>query len=159
MRGRPVGKIVMAVLLLAAAAVLGFFAAQNANRYWEANHPPHGVELLPATVTEVDTEEVCGRTSKSTARCTTEVDGLDFTLPDGTSQHSHAHATYSPGDQVEAFQDSDGDWQVQGSFTKTWAARTVGFTTAGALLFLVLGGGMLLPARGESTRARRVSAP
>ena len=45
---------------------------------------------------------------------------------------------FSRGDTVEAFQDSDGDWQVEDSFTTTWVARTFGFTFAGFVAFLVL---------------------
>jgi hypothetical protein len=136
--GQAIGKLVMALILLGVGAVLAFFCVQNVNRYWEANHPPDDAELIEVTVVTVETEEVCGRTSKSTSNCTTEVDGLEFVTPDGETQHVDAHAVFSPGDEVEAFQDSDGDWQVTGSFTKSWVARTGGLTGLGALAFLVL---------------------
>lgn len=142
-----VARLVLAGVLLAAAGVCGFFAVQNANRWWEANHPPAGAEIVPATVTQVDTEDVCGRTSKSTSTCTTEVDGLDIALADGSTHHAHAHAVFSPGETVKAFRDSDGDWQVKGSFTKTWAARTVGFTALPAIALLVIAVASLLPSR------------
>lgn len=157
MRENLVGRLAPAAVLLAVAGVLGFFAVQNANRYWEANHPPDGAEVVDATVTQVDTEEVCGSASRSGVTCTTEVDGLDFVLADGTSHHSHAHAVFSPGDQVRAFQDSDGDWQVKGSFTKGWAARTVGFTAAGAIALTVIAVGSLPLARGKHLGRRHPS--
>ena len=143
MGGQAIGRIVMLVVLLGVAGVLGFFCVQNATRYWEANHPPEGAELIDVTVTRVVTEEVCGRTSKSTSNCTTEVDGLEFVTPDGETQHVDAHAVFSPGDTVQAFKDGDGDWQVEGSFTKGWVARTAGFTGLGALAFLGLAVGSL----------------
>ncbi len=102
MRKSWIGRIVLLVILLAAGGVLAFFAFQNANRYWEANHVPEGAELVPATVIDVDTEEVCGRTTRSTSSCTSEVDGLEIRLGDGSSHHVHAHAVFSPGDEVEA---------------------------------------------------------
>jgi hypothetical protein len=154
MSGQRVAKVVMMLVLLGVAGVLGFFCVQNASRYWEANHPPDDAELVAVTVAQVDTEEVCGRTSKSTSHCTTEVDGLEFVTPDGKTRHVDAHAVFSPGDEVKAFQDSDGDWQVKGAFTKGWAARTAGFTGLGALIFLVLAVASLRP-----TRAKPVSAP
>jgi hypothetical protein len=138
MSGQAIGKMVMALVLLSVGGVLAFFCVQNVNRYWESSHPPGDARMVDVTVTTVETEEVCGRTSKSTSTCTTEVDGLEFVSPDGETQHVHAHAVFSPGDEVEAFQDSDGDWQVKGAFTKTWVARTAGFTGLGALAFLVL---------------------
>jgi len=133
-----IGRLVMTAIFLGLAGVLGFFAVQNANRYYEANYPPDGADTVDATVLSVETEEVCGQTSKSTRRCTTEVDGLDILLPDGETVSTDAHAVFSPGDTVEAFQDSDGDWQVEDSFTKGWVARTFGFTAAGSIAFLVL---------------------
>jgi hypothetical protein len=143
MNGQAIGKLVMALVLLGVAGVLAFFCVQNANHYWEANHPPDDAQLVDVTVVTVVTEDVCGRTSKSTSRCTTEVDGLEFVTPDGETQHADAHAVFSPGDEVEAFQDSDGDWQVKGSFTKSWVARTAGLTGLGALAFLALTVGSL----------------
>lgn len=139
------GKFVLAGVLVAVAAVLGFFSVQNTTRWWEANHPPSGANLVPATVLEVETEELCGRTSKSTSRCTTEVDGLVIETADGASHRVHAHAVFSPGDEVEAFRDGDGDWQVDGAFTSSWFARTAGFTGLGALLMLGLAIGALRP--------------
>ena len=134
-----VGRLVMPVILLGLAGVLGFFAVQNANRYYEANYPPDDAETMTATVLAVETEDVCGQTSRSTRRCTTEVHGLDVRLPDGETVSTDAHAVFSIGDEVTAFQDSDGDWQVEDSFTTGWVARTFGFTAAGALILLVLG--------------------
>jgi hypothetical protein len=153
MRGQSIAKVVMFLVLLGVAGVLAFFCVQNANRYWEANHPPDDAELVDVTVLQVETEELCGRTSKSTSSCTTEVDGLEFVTPDGETRHVDAHAVFSPGDEVQAFQDSDGDWQVKGSFTKGWAARTAGFTGIGALVFLVLAVGSLRPARAQPDQA------
>ncbi len=135
-----VGRLVLPVILLGVAGVLGFFAIQNANRYYEANYPPDDAEKVTATVLGVETEDVCGRTSRTTSKCTTEVDGLDIELPDGQTESTDAHAVFSIGDEVTAFQDSDGDWQVEDSFTTGWFARTFGFTAAGALIFLVLAG-------------------
>lgn len=156
MSGQAIGKLVMALVLLAVGGVLAFFCVQNVNRYWESNHRPDDAELVDVTVVEVVTEEVCGRTSKSTSRCTTEVDGLEFVTPDGETQHADAHAVFSPGDEVEAFQDSDGDWQVKGAFTKSWVARTAGFTGLGALAFLVLTVGSL---RKPKTRTQPTEEP
>lgn len=133
-----IARLVMAALLLTVAGLLGFFAVQNANRYYESNYPPDDAEKVAATVIGVETEDLCGRTSRTTSRCTTEVDGLDVQLPDGETVTTHAHAVFSIGDEVTAFQDSDGDWQVEGSFTTGWVARTFGFTAAGAIAFLVL---------------------
>ena len=159
MRLTKLGDAVLLLILVALAAVLTYFAVQNATRYWEANHPPDGVEFTRATVTAVDTEELCGRTSKSTSRCVTEVDGLDIETADGSSHHVHAHAVYSPGDEVEAFEDGDGDWQVQGAFTRGWAVRTVGATGVAALVVLVIIAAHLRPRRrtddGEATDAAR----
>ena len=149
-RGTRIAGVVLLLVLLAVGVLLAWFAVQNANRYWEANHPPEGAELTSATVTAVDTEDFCGRTSKSSTRCVTEVDGLDIRVADGASHHVPAHAVFSPGDEVEAFQDGDGDWQVKGAFTKGWAVRTVGATGIGALAILLL--------VGASLRPRRVSA-
>jgi hypothetical protein len=142
-RGRSMGTVILALVLFAVGGLLAFFCVQNVNRYWEANHPPDDAELVDVTVVEVVTEDVCGRTSKSTSRCTTEVDGLEFVTPDGQSRHADAHAVFSPGDEVEAFQDSDGDWQVKDSFTTSWVARTAGFTGLGALALFVLAIGSL----------------
>lgn len=147
MRRPSIAQGVMALVLLGVAGLLAFFCVQNVNRYWESTHPPAGAEVVDATVVRVVTEEVCGRTSRSTSRCTTEVDGLDFVTPDGETRHSDAHAVFSPGDTVEAFRDDDGDWQVRDSFTTTWVARTAGFTGLGALVFLVLAGATLRPAQ------------
>lgn len=149
-RGNRVAAIVLAGVLLAVGIVLGYFCVQNANRYWEANHPPGDADLVTATVTRVDTEELCGQTSPTHHNCTTEVDGLDVVLADGSSHHVHAHAVFSPGEEVEAFQDGDGDWQVQGSFTKGWVLRTAGFTGLGAVALLGLAGGSLRPPRRTS---------
>ena len=138
MRSSRIGGIVLALILVAVGGVLAYFAVQNANRYWEDSHAPDDAVAVKATVTRVDTEEVCGRTSKSTSHCSTEVDGLQIELADGSSHHVHAHAVFSPGDKVSAFQDGDGDWQVVGAFTKGWAVRTVGATGLGALaLFFI----------------------
>ena len=158
MRKSTIGRIIVALILLAVGALLAFFATQNANRYWESSHPPDGTELVPATVVEVDTEEVCGRTTRSTSSCTSEVDGLDIRLSDGSLHHVHAHAVFSPGDEVEAFQDTDGDWQVKGAFTGSWAARTVGLTGLGAVAMLVLVGANLRHGRGLPSR-KSSSAP
>src|SRR5688500_8574144 len=98
MGGQAIGRIVMLLVLLGVAGVLGFFCVQTTNRYWEANHPPDGADLIDVTVTTVVTEELCGRTSKSTTSCTTEVDGLEFVTPDGETQQVDAHAVFSPGD-------------------------------------------------------------
>jgi hypothetical protein len=103
--------------------------------------PPCDGDLVVATIINVDTEEFCGRTSKSFS----EVDGLEIRLADGSSHHVHAHAVFSPGDEVKAFQDSDGDCQVKGSFTKGWAARTVGATGVGAFAFFVIAGASQRP--------------
>jgi hypothetical protein len=78
------------------------------------------------------------------------VDGLDVVLADGSSHHVPADAVFSPGEEVEAFQDGDGDWQVKGSFTKGWALRAAGFTGLGAVALLGLAGGSLWPLRGTS---------
>ena len=151
MSGQTIGKLVMALVLLAVGGVLAFFCVQNVNRYWEANHPQGDAELVDVTVVTVETEEVCGRTSKSTSNCTTEVDGLEFVTPDGETRNADAHAVFSPGDEVKAFQDSDGDWQVKGSFTKSWVARTAGFTGLGALALLAMTIGTLRPKRAAPT--------
>jgi len=152
MRQSTIGRIIVCLLLLAVGALLAFFATQNANRYWESSHPPDGAELLPATVIEVDTEELCGRTTRTASSCTSEVDGLEIRRSDGSSHHVHAHAVFSPGDEVEAFQDTDGDWQVKGAFTGPWAVRTVGLTGLGAVAMLVLVGANLRPGRGSPSR-------
>ena len=159
MHKSTVGRVIVVLVLLAVGALLAFFATQNANRYWESSHPPDGAELVSATVTEVDTEEVCGRTTRTTSSCTSEVDGLEVQLSDGSSHHVHAHAVFSPGDQVEAFQDSDGDWQVEGAFTKSWAIRKAGATGLGAVAMLVLVGATLRPGRGLFSRRSSSGSP
>ena len=61
---------------------------------------------------------------------------------------------FSPGDEVEAFQDTDGDWRVKGAFTGSWAVRTVGLTGLGAVVMLVLAGANLRPGRGVPNRGQ-----
>ena len=153
MRKSMAGQIIVTLILLAVGALLAFFSIQNANRYWESSHPPDGAELVAATVVEVNTEEVCGRTTRSTSSCTSEVDGLEIGLSDGSSHHVHAHAVFSPGDEVEAFQDTEGDWQVQGAFTGSWVARTAGLTGLGAVAMLVLAGANLRPGLKDLSRS------
>ena len=97
MRKSTIGRIIVSLILLAVGALLAFFATQNANRYWESSHPPDGAELIPATVIEVDTEELCGRTTRTASSCTSKVDGLEIRHSDGSSHHVHARACVLPG--------------------------------------------------------------
>jgi hypothetical protein len=147
MSGARVARAVMVLLLGAVAVLLAWFCWDNVNHYWEANHPPAGADVQSVQVTGVDVDHFCGKTSKSTSTCADEVDGIRFDDRDGRPQRAEAHRAVSLGDTVDAFQDSDGDWQVKGAFTLAWVLRTAGFTGAGALLLAGVVISLLRPRR------------
>ena len=132
-------------VLLGLAGLLAWFCWGNLNLYWESSHPPEGAELHDVVVTHVEIDEYCGRTSRSTSRCVKEVDGVDFTGPDGAVHHADAHTDYASGDKVRAFRDSDGDWQVKGAFNTAWVLRTAGLTGIGSLVLAGMVVGSLVP--------------
>jgi len=147
MRASRVAKGVLVLVLAAVAVLLAWFCWDNVNHYWEANHPPAGAAVQSTVVTGVDIDHFCGKTSKSTSACVDEVDGIRFDDASGSPQRAEAHIEVSRGDPVQAFQDSDGDWQVKGAFTPAWVLRTAGSTGLGALALAAIVISQLLPCR------------
>jgi len=149
--GMRVVKVGLLVVLAAAASVLAWFCWDNLDHYWEANHPPAGAEMRSVFVTGVDVDHFCGHTSTSTSTCVDEVDGIRFADGAGRTQRADAHRGVSPGDTVDAFQDSDGDWQVRGAFGLGWVLRTAGLTGAGALVLAGIVVSQLGPGSGRAS--------